>query len=155
MKSYSKSITIGTGRYSVESDDAYLSGVPDDFDPDLCRIFRRLIESTDVVADIGANLGLTAILFPNSPPEPMPLSHRRRRSTSLSATLQETRYQTLRSLTLRLAMNMQTPRFDSTHLIELGRSSVRIDSTANMFQKRFRWFHLMISLLTSMSIRPF
>ena len=63
LPKYTRSIAVGTSRYIIESDDYYLTGIPDEFDPDLCRIFRALVEPDDIVVDVGANLGLTSILF--------------------------------------------------------------------------------------------
>jgi FkbM family methyltransferase len=60
-----KNIKIGNEIYSVASDDNYLEAMGDDFEPHMVKLFNALIGPQDVVADIGANIGLTAILFSN------------------------------------------------------------------------------------------
>lgn len=60
-----KNIKIGKKIYTVASDDNYLEAMGDDFEPHMVQLFSALIEPQDVVADIGANIGLTAILFSN------------------------------------------------------------------------------------------
>lgn len=56
-------IKIGEKTYSVSSDDAYLEAMGKDFEPHMVQLFRALIGPNDIVADIGANIGLTALLF--------------------------------------------------------------------------------------------
>jgi FkbM family methyltransferase len=58
-----KNIKIGDATYTVASDDIYLHAVGNDFEPHMVQLFRALMIPSDVVADIGANIGLTAILF--------------------------------------------------------------------------------------------
>lgn len=58
-----KQIKIGDSVYVVSSDDDYLIAMGNDFEPHMVQLFRALIGLDDVVADIGANIGLTAILF--------------------------------------------------------------------------------------------
>lgn len=58
-----KHIKIGDSVYAVSSDDNYLDAMGNDFEPHMVQLFRALIDPNDVVADIGANIGLTAILF--------------------------------------------------------------------------------------------
>jgi len=58
-----RQIKIGDSYYAVSSDDDYLAAMGNDFEPYMVQLFRFLIDSDDVVADIGANIGLTAILF--------------------------------------------------------------------------------------------
>lgn len=58
-----KIINIGDIIYRVSSDDDYLKAMGDNFEPAMVDLFRSLIKVDDVVADIGANIGLTAILF--------------------------------------------------------------------------------------------
>ena len=58
-----KHIKIGDKIYPVTSDDNYLTAMGNTFEPHMVQLFRSLITSNDVVADIGANIGLTAILF--------------------------------------------------------------------------------------------
>lgn len=58
-----KNIKIGDAIYSVASDDNYLDAMGGVFEPYMVQLFGTLIGPADVVADIGANIGLTAILF--------------------------------------------------------------------------------------------
>lgn len=58
-----RNILIGDKSYEMTSDDQYLAGMPDAFEPDMVALFRSLIKPDDVVADIGANIGMTALLF--------------------------------------------------------------------------------------------
>ncbi|MFA7383431.1 MAG: FkbM family methyltransferase [Desulfurivibrionaceae bacterium] len=58
-----KNIKIGDKTYRVASDDNYLAAMGDNFEPHMVRLFRALIGRDEVVADIGANIGLTALLF--------------------------------------------------------------------------------------------
>jgi FkbM family methyltransferase len=60
-----KQIYIGKHSYTITSDDNYLEAVGNDFEPHMVNLYRALITPEDVVADIGANIGLTAILFSN------------------------------------------------------------------------------------------
>ncbi|KAB7763579.1 hypothetical protein CEK68_15370 [Xanthomonas sp. LMG 12461] len=58
-----KTIKIDQEIYKVSSDDDYLTNMGDEFEPHMVQLFRTLVEADDVVADIGANIGLTALLF--------------------------------------------------------------------------------------------
>jgi len=58
-----KKIKIGEKIYTVTSDDNYLEAMGNNFEPHMVQLFQALIGPNDVVADIGANIGLTAILF--------------------------------------------------------------------------------------------
>lgn len=58
-----KKIKIGDSVYAISSDDNYLEAMGHDFEPHMVELFRTLIGPEDVIADIGANIGLTAILF--------------------------------------------------------------------------------------------
>jgi FkbM family methyltransferase len=58
-----KSIRIGDSTYLLSSDDEYLDAMGDTFEPHMVELFRALIGPDDIVVDIGANIGLTAILF--------------------------------------------------------------------------------------------
>lgn len=60
-----KSLQIDKNTYTLSSTehDAYLNGI-NDFEPDLCKLSKTLCNKKDsVVLDIGANIGLTALLF--------------------------------------------------------------------------------------------
>lgn len=61
----SKLILIGDRSYTVHSDDNYLNEIGPVFEPHMVEIFKRLVKPTDKVADIGANIGLTTLLFSN------------------------------------------------------------------------------------------
>lgn len=56
-------ILIDGKSYSVESDDIYLSQIGTDFEPHMVSLFKKLISKTDNVVDVGANVGLTSMLF--------------------------------------------------------------------------------------------
>lgn len=58
-----KVIQIGNRNYNISSDDSYLDAVGNSFEPYMVELFDALICEDDVVADIGANIGLTSILF--------------------------------------------------------------------------------------------
>ena len=47
----------------VSSDDNYIEAMGNDFEPHMVQLFRALVSSKDVVADIGANIGMTPLLF--------------------------------------------------------------------------------------------
>jgi len=56
-------IAIGDARYQIASDDEYLSALGSAFEPHTTALFRALLKPGAVVADIGANIGCTSILF--------------------------------------------------------------------------------------------
>jgi len=58
-----KNIRIGERTHQITSDDQYLSEMGDSFEPCMVQLFRALLDKDDVVADIGANIGMTALLF--------------------------------------------------------------------------------------------
>ena len=58
-----KTIWIGENLYTLASDDAYLDTMGDKFEPHMVQLFKCLIKPNDVVADVGGNIGMTAILF--------------------------------------------------------------------------------------------
>ena len=49
--------------YSISSDDDYLDHVEGEFEPEMVALFQSLLQPTDTVLDIGANIGCTSILF--------------------------------------------------------------------------------------------
>ena len=57
------SVDIGGRTYAIVSDDDYLEYVKGTFEPDMVRLFRTIAPRSDVILDIGANIGCTAILF--------------------------------------------------------------------------------------------
>lgn len=56
-------VSIGEKQYQISSDDAYLKHIGGDFEPEMVQLFRCFISDDDIVLDIGANIGFTAILF--------------------------------------------------------------------------------------------
>ena len=58
-----RDILIGKKIFSVSSDDQYLTAMGPTFEPHMVQLFHALVDQNDVVADIGANIGLTALLF--------------------------------------------------------------------------------------------
>lgn len=58
-----KKIDIGGKIFSVSSVDAYVAGFGKYFEPNMVALFKKLVKPQAVVADIGANVGLTAMLF--------------------------------------------------------------------------------------------
>lgn len=58
-----RNISIGGIHRTVSSDDQYLAQMPEAFEPEMSAIFQALIRPDMVVADVGANIGLTAMLF--------------------------------------------------------------------------------------------
>lgn len=58
-----RNIKIGDKRYSIVSDDEYLEKIGDEFEPDMVRLFRCLVNKDDYVLDIGANIGCTSLLL--------------------------------------------------------------------------------------------
>jgi len=58
-----KEIKIGDKSFEVVSDDNYLDAMGSEFEPHMVQLFRTPIGPDDVVADVGANIGLTALLF--------------------------------------------------------------------------------------------
>jgi len=58
-----RKIEIGGKTHEVESDDQYLANMGDAFEPHMTALFSALIEPHMVVADVGANIGMTALLF--------------------------------------------------------------------------------------------
>ena len=56
-----KKINISEITYIVSSDDNYLEAMGNNFEPHMVKLFCALIDPDDVVADIGANIGLTCL----------------------------------------------------------------------------------------------
>lgn len=56
-------ISINGRRYLLTSDDDYLNAEGAKFERHMVSLFKSLIRPSDVVLDIGANIGLTSILF--------------------------------------------------------------------------------------------
>ena len=49
--------------YSISSDDDYLDHVEGEFEPEMVSLFKSLLQPSDTVLDIGANIGCTSLLF--------------------------------------------------------------------------------------------
>mgnify|MGYP002628414072 CR=1 FL=1 len=67
--------------YSISSDDDYLDHVEGAFEPEMVSFFKSLLQPTDTVLDIGANIGCTSLLFGDLASkvysfEPSPTTHR-------------------------------------------------------------------------------
>lgn len=56
-------VDIGGTSYIIASDDDYLEHIGAVFEPEMVRLFRAAADDSEVVLDIGANIGCTAILF--------------------------------------------------------------------------------------------
>ncbi len=49
--------------YNISSDDDYLDHVEGEFEPEMVSLFQLLLQPTDTVLDVGANIGCTSLLF--------------------------------------------------------------------------------------------
>jgi FkbM family methyltransferase len=56
-------VDIGGRRYVIASDDRYLDTLRNGFEPHMVKLFKLVAAGSDVILDIGANIGCTAILF--------------------------------------------------------------------------------------------
>ena len=56
-------VRIGGKLYTIFSDDDYLKHIGGDFEPFMVSLFQCLVDDGDIVLDVGANIGCTAILF--------------------------------------------------------------------------------------------
>lgn len=56
-------VDIGGKSYSFTSDDDYLEHIKNGFEPEMVKMFGVLLGNSEVVFDIGANIGCTAVLF--------------------------------------------------------------------------------------------
>ncbi len=56
-------VDIGGKTYIITSDDDYLKYMRKKFDPEMVKLFKALANDREVILDIGANIGCTAILF--------------------------------------------------------------------------------------------
>jgi FkbM family methyltransferase len=57
---------IGARQYQLTSDDNYLDHVQGEFEPDMVRLFSKVLRTGDYVLDVGANIGCTSLLFSQS-----------------------------------------------------------------------------------------
>lgn len=58
-----RDITIGGKIRTITLDDKYLQHMPDDFEPEMTALFSAVVQPDMVVADVDANIGMTALLF--------------------------------------------------------------------------------------------
>ena len=58
-----RSVTIGRNSYVIASDDDYVWQLGARYEPDMSRLFECLVREECCVADVGANVGCTSILF--------------------------------------------------------------------------------------------
>ena len=58
-------VDIGGKNYTITSDDYYLEGIKNGFEPDMVALFKTVASNSEVILDVGANIGCTAILFGN------------------------------------------------------------------------------------------
>ncbi len=56
-------VNIGSKNYIITSDDNYLEHIKNGFEPDMVKLFRAVSSGSEVILDIGANIGCTALLF--------------------------------------------------------------------------------------------
>lgn len=56
-------VDIGHKAYAIASDDNYLNHIKNGFEPDTVALLNSLLRDSDVVFDVGANIGCTSILF--------------------------------------------------------------------------------------------
>ena len=56
-------VKIGGRHCRIKSDDNYLDHIRGSFEPHMVKLFRSVAGSSEVILDIGANIGCTAILF--------------------------------------------------------------------------------------------
>lgn len=56
-------VDIGGKKYTITSDDNYLEYIKNGFEPDTVNLFKTLASDSNVILDIGANIGCTALLF--------------------------------------------------------------------------------------------
>ena len=56
-------VDIGGKNYTITSDDIYLEGIKNGFEPQMVDLFRSVASDSEVILDVGANIGCTALLF--------------------------------------------------------------------------------------------
>lgn len=56
-------VDIGGEVFEISSDDDYLTHIQGGFEPEMVKLFETVANGSDVIADIGANIGCSAILF--------------------------------------------------------------------------------------------
>jgi len=60
---FSRRVWVGAKAFTFDSDDSYLADMEESFEPETVRLFEALVERKDVALDVGANIGLTALLL--------------------------------------------------------------------------------------------
>ena len=63
MSEYEKPLQIGSKSYQIMSDDNYLFKMGNEFEPEMCYLFQSLIQGNFRILDVGANIGLTSLIF--------------------------------------------------------------------------------------------
>lgn len=58
-----RTIQVGDTPREITSDDKYLINMGSVFEPEMTAVFKALIKPEMVVADVGGNIGMTALLF--------------------------------------------------------------------------------------------
>jgi FkbM family methyltransferase len=58
-------VDIGGKKYTLTSDDNYIKKIKNRFEPDMVKLFKSIAMESEVILDIGANIGCTALLFGN------------------------------------------------------------------------------------------
>jgi FkbM family methyltransferase len=56
-------VDIGGKQYIITSDDDYLEHIRNGFEPEMVKLFKLVASGSEIILDIGANIGCTAILF--------------------------------------------------------------------------------------------
>ena len=63
MKKRKITVKIDQKDYVITSDDDYLEGIKNGFEPNMVEMIKALVNKNDYILDIGANIGCTSILF--------------------------------------------------------------------------------------------
>jgi FkbM family methyltransferase len=56
-------VNIGGNSYIITSDDDYLKNIGNSFEPHMVKLFRTVASDSEVILDVGANIGCTALLL--------------------------------------------------------------------------------------------
>ncbi|BAU12711.1 methyltransferase FkbM [Leptolyngbya sp. NIES-3755] len=64
MRTITQSIVeIGGRKYTIRSDDNYVKQLKNRFEPKMAQLFKTVATDSEVILDVGANIGCTALLF--------------------------------------------------------------------------------------------